>query len=98
MGAAPTKILLDEDELPRRWYNLVADLPAPPPAVLHSATHEPIGPDDLAPLFPMALIGQEVTTDRFVDIPEAVRDAYRLWRPSPLPAVATPTTSVTPPA
>ncbi|MEX0659027.1 MAG: TrpB-like pyridoxal phosphate-dependent enzyme [Egibacteraceae bacterium] len=84
MGAAPTKILLDEDELPRRWYNLVADLPAPPPPVLHPATHEPIGPDDLAPLFPMALIGQEVTTDRYVDIPDAVRDAYRLWRPSPL--------------
>ncbi|HVM12888.1 MAG TPA: TrpB-like pyridoxal phosphate-dependent enzyme [Egibacteraceae bacterium] len=82
--ADQTKILLDEDELPRRWYNLVADLPEPPPPVLHPATHAPIGPDDLAPLFPMALIAQEVTTDRYVEIPDDVREAYRLWRPSPL--------------
>ena len=79
-----TKFLLDEDALPRQWYNLVADLPQPVPPVLHPATHEPVGPDDLAPLFPMGLIAQEVTTERFVDIPDEVRDAYRLWRPSPL--------------
>jgi tryptophan synthase beta chain len=81
---APTKILLDEGEMPRRWYNLIPDLPAPPPPVLHPGTLEPVGPDDLAPLFPMALIAQEVTPDRFVDIPEEVLDVYRLWRPSPL--------------
>jgi tryptophan synthase beta chain len=79
-----TKILLDEDQLPTRWYNLVPDLPSPPPAPLHPATQRPIGPDDLAPLFPMALIGQEVSGDRFIDIPKPVRDVYRLWRPTPL--------------
>ncbi len=79
-----TKILLDEGEMPTRWYNVVADLPEPPPPVLHPATHEPVGPDDLAPLFPMALIAQEVSQERFVDIPEEVADVYRLWRPSPL--------------
>ena len=79
-----TKILLSESEMPRRWYNLIADLPAPPPPVLHPGTLQPVGPDDLAPLFPMALIEQEVTTDRYVDIPEEVLDVYRLWRPSPL--------------
>ncbi|MEV6494806.1 TrpB-like pyridoxal-phosphate dependent enzyme, partial [Actinoplanes sp. NPDC051633] len=60
-----TKILLDESEMPRRWYNLVADLPSPPPPVLHPGTLQPVGPDDLAPLFPMTLIEQEVTTDRY---------------------------------
>ncbi|HEY2794123.1 MAG TPA: TrpB-like pyridoxal phosphate-dependent enzyme [Micromonosporaceae bacterium] len=80
----PTKITLSESEIPRQWYNLVADLPSPPPPVLHPGTMQPVGPDDLAPLFPMALILQEVTTDRFVDIPEDVLDVYRLWRPSPL--------------
>jgi tryptophan synthase beta chain len=79
-----TKVLLDESELPRRWYNVTADLPAPPPPVLHPGTGQPVGPDDLAPLFPMALIAQEVTADRYVDIPEEVLDVYRLWRPSPL--------------
>ena len=80
----PTKILLDEDEMPTTWYNIVPDLPAPPPPPLHPGTHEPIGPDDLAPLFPMALIGQEVTQETRVDIPGEVLDVYRLWRPSPL--------------
>jgi tryptophan synthase beta chain len=80
----PTKILLAESEMPRRWYNLIPDLPAPPPPVLHPGTLAPVGPDDLAPLFPMDLILQEVTTDRYVDIPEEVLDVYRLWRPSPL--------------
>jgi tryptophan synthase beta chain len=80
----PTKILLDESEMPTTWYNIIPDLPAPPPPPLHPGTHEPIGPDDLAPLFPMALIGQEVTQDSYVDIPGEVLDVYRLWRPSPL--------------
>jgi tryptophan synthase beta chain len=80
----PTKITLDESELPRQWYNILADLPAPPPPVLHPGTLQPVGPDDLAPLFPMALILQEVSTDRYVDIPAEVLDVYRLWRPSPL--------------
>ncbi|MFI0407792.1 TrpB-like pyridoxal phosphate-dependent enzyme [Actinomadura sp. 3N508] len=79
-----TKILLDESRLPRRWYNVVPDLPAPPPPPLHPATREPLGPADLAPLFPMDLIEQEVTTERYVDIPEDVREVYRLWRPTPL--------------
>jgi tryptophan synthase beta chain len=82
--AQPTKILLDESEMPTAWYNLVPDLPSPPPPPLHPGTHQPIGPDDLAPLFPMALILQEVTGERYVDIPGEVLDVYRLWRPSPL--------------
>ncbi len=80
----PTKILLTESEMPRQWYNLIPDLPAPPPPVLHPGTLAPVGPDDLAPLFPLALILQEVATDRYIDIPEEVLDVYRLWRPSPL--------------
>jgi tryptophan synthase beta chain len=79
-----TKFVLDEERIPRAWYNIVADLPVAPPAVLHPGTGKPIGPADLAPLFPMALIGQEVSTDREIEIPEPVRDAYRLYRPSPL--------------
>ena len=79
-----TKIVLDESELPTHWYNLVPDLPEPPPPPLHPGTLEPIGPDDLAPLFPMDLILQEVSAERFVEIPEEVRDVYRLWRPTPL--------------
>lgn len=82
--AKQTKILLDESEMPTRWYNIIPDLPAPPPPPLHPGTREPVGPDDLAPLFPMALIAQEVTTDSYVDIPEEVLDVYKLWRPSPL--------------
>ena len=83
-GDPRTKILLDESELPTRWYNVIPDLPAPPPPPLHPGTHEPVGPDDLAPLFPIALIEQEVTGERYVDIPGGVLDVYRLWRPSPL--------------
>ncbi len=79
-----TKILLSESEMPRRWYNIVPDLPSPPPPVLHPGTLQPVGPDDLAPLFPMALIEQEVTAERYVPIPDEVLDVYRLWRPSPL--------------
>ena len=80
----PAKILLNESELPTHWYNIVPDLPAPPPPVLHPGTLQPVGPDDLAPLFPMDLILQEVSGDSYVEIPEPVRDAYRKWRPTPL--------------
>ena len=80
----PTKYLLDENAIPSAWYNLQADLPSPPPPVLHPGTLQPVGPDDLAPLFPMALIGQEVSTEREIAIPAPVRDAYRAWRPTPL--------------
>ncbi len=79
-----TKFVLDEEQIPRTWYNIVADLPVAPAPVLHPGTGQPIGPADLAPLFPMALIGQEVSTEREIEIPEPVRDAYRLYRPSPL--------------
>ncbi len=78
MTETPTKILLDESEQPTRWYNVVADLPQPMAPPLHPGTREPVGPDDLAPLFPMALIEQEVSTDRYVDIPGEVLDVYRL--------------------
>ena len=78
------KYLLDEGDLPKFWYNIAADLPSAPPAVLHPGTLQPIGPDDLAPLFPMALIMQEVSTEREIEIPRPVRDIYRQWRPSPL--------------
>jgi tryptophan synthase beta chain len=78
------KYLLDESRIPKAWYNLMADLPTPPPAVLHPGTLKPIGPDDLAPLFPMSLIGQEVSTEREIEIPDPVREVYRQWRPSPL--------------
>jgi tryptophan synthase beta chain len=78
------KYVLDEAQMPTRWYNLVADLPSPPPPPLHPGTLQPLGPDDLAPLFPMALIQQEVATDREIDIPGPVRDVYRQWRPTPL--------------
>jgi tryptophan synthase beta chain len=79
-----TKYLLDEDDLPTQWYNVIPDLPAPPPPPLHPGTGQPVGPEDLAPLFPQALIMQEVTGDRYVDIPGEVLDVYKLWRPSPL--------------
>ena len=78
------KYVLDETRLPEAWYNLAADLPEPPPPVLHPGTGQPVGPDDLAPLFPMQIILQEVSTDRFVTIPEEVRSVYRQWRPTPL--------------
>jgi len=79
-----TKFVLDESRIPRSWYNIAADLPVPLSPPLHPATRQPIGPADLAPLFPMALIAQEVSAEREIEIPEPVRDAYRLYRPSPL--------------
>ena len=78
------KFLLDENDIPKSWYNIAADLPDPPAPVLHPGTGQPIGPDDLAPLFTMAAIMQEVSTERTIDIPEPVRNIYRQWRPSPL--------------
>jgi tryptophan synthase beta chain len=82
--AEPRKVLLSEDELPTAWYNIVPDLPTKPDPYLHPGTREPVTPDLLTPLFPMALIGQEVSTDRWIDIPGPVLDTYRLWRPTPL--------------
>jgi tryptophan synthase beta chain len=78
------KYVLDERDIPRHWYNIVADLPVPPPPVLHPGTHQPVTPDDLAPIFPMAVIEQEVSREREIEIPDPVRDIYRQWRPSPL--------------
>jgi tryptophan synthase beta chain len=78
------KFSLSETDIPKSWYNIMADLPSPPPPVLHPGTKQPIGPGDLAPLFPMAVIQQEVSVEREVEIPEPVRDVYRQWRPSPL--------------
>ena len=78
------KYLLPEDRIPRAWYNIVADLPKPPAAVLHPGTGQPIGPADLAAIFPMSLILQEVATEREIEIPQPVRDVYKLWRPAPL--------------
>src|SRR6266700_377667 len=79
-----TKITLDESEIPRQWYNMIPDLPAPPPPPLHPGTGQPVGPEDLAPLFPMELIRQEVATDSYIAVPDEVLDVYRLWRPTPL--------------
>ncbi len=78
------KIFLNESEMPRQWYNIVADMPNKPLPPLHPGTKQPVGPEDLAPLFPMELIKQEVSAERYVDIPDQVRDIYRIWRPSPL--------------
>lgn len=78
------KFTLDEKQMPTAWYNIQADLPEPLPPALHPGTKEPLGPQDLAPLFPMELIKQEVSTERYIEIPEEVRDIYRLWRPTTL--------------
>jgi tryptophan synthase beta chain len=79
-----TKIVLKDSDLPKVWYNIIADMPNPPAPVLHPGTGKPISPDDLSPLFPMALIEQEVAGQRFIPIPEEVRKIYALWRPSPM--------------
>ena len=78
------KYTLTEDQMPTTWYNIMPDLPVPPPPPLHPGRMDPVGPDDLAPLFPMDLIMQEVSMDRFIEIPGGVLDVYRQWRPSPL--------------
>src|SRR3712207_3344982 len=80
----PTKFVLTEDRMPTHWVNLLPDLPGEPLPPLHPGTMQPAGPPDLTPIFPMALIEQEVSTEAEVEIPDAVRDAYRLWRPTPL--------------
>src|SRR3990172_5651179 len=79
-----TKIILKDSGIPKTWYNIMADMPNPPAAVLHPGTGKPISPDDLAPLFPMALIEQEVAPQRFIPIPDEVRKIYALWRPTPM--------------
>lgn len=84
MSDKATRFDIPQSEIPTQWYNIQADLPRPLPPVLHPGTKEPVGPDDLAPLFPMALIGQEVSQEKYIDIPEEVREIYKLWRPTPL--------------
>ena len=79
-----TRYLLSEDRIPTAWYNLASDLPEPPPPPLHPGTLQPAGPDDLAPLFPMGLIMQEMSPERYIDIPDEIREIYKLWRPTPL--------------
>jgi tryptophan synthase beta chain len=79
-----TRFLLGEQDIPKSWYNIAAELPSSPPPVLHPGTRQPVGPDDLAPLFPISLILQEVAIEREIEIPRPVRDVYRMWRPSPL--------------
>jgi len=79
-----TKILLEEHEMPTQWYNIIPDLPEPPPPPLHPGTREVATAEDLAPLFPKALMEQEMSAERYIDIPDPVLDVYRLWRPSPL--------------
>ncbi len=79
-----TKILLADKDIPKKWYNIMADMPNQPKPPLHPATKQPVGPDDLKPIFPMDLILQEVSQERWIDIPEEVLDIYTLWRPSPL--------------
>ena len=78
------KILLNENEMPKQWYNIVADMPNKPLPPLHPGTRQPVGPDDLAPLFPMGLIQQEVSSERYIDIPEEVQRVYRIYRPTPM--------------
>jgi len=78
------KYTLSEKEIPKQWYNILADMPNLPKPPLHPGTKQPVGPDDLSPIFPMALIGQEVSQERWIDIPEEVLEKYALWRPSTL--------------
>ncbi len=78
------RYVLDEADMPTRWYNVIADLPSPPSPPLDPVTWQPVGPEDLASLLPRALVDQEMATQRYVDIPEDVQQVYRLWRPSPL--------------
>jgi tryptophan synthase beta chain len=78
------KVFLKEDEIPKQWYNIQADLPTPLQPFLHPGTGQPIGPQDLAPVFPMNLIEQEVSTQRWIDIPQEVMEKLLIWRPTPL--------------
>src|SRR5258708_38966099 len=78
------KFVLSESEIPERWYNILPDLPEPPAPYLHPATLHPMAPADRAPIFPQAIIAQEVSAEPWIDIPEQVRDIYKIWRPSPV--------------
>lgn len=82
--AEPTKVFLDEDDIPTHWYNIAADFPTAAPPHLHPGTQEPLTAADMGALFPDGLIEQELSTERWIEIPEAVQEIYRLWRPSPL--------------
>ena len=84
MSEYKKKFVLDEERIPKAWYNIVPDLPAPPAPPLNPATLQPVGPDDLAPIFPLSIIAQEVSAERYIEIPEEVHQIYRIWRPSPL--------------
>ena len=84
MTTEQTRYILNEADLPKFWYNINADSPVPPAPVLHPGTMEPVTPDFLSVLFPMELIMQEVSTERFIEIPEEVREIYKLYRPTPL--------------
>lgn len=81
---AQHRYMLPEDRIPDHWYNIAADLPSMPPPPLNPGTGEPIGPEALAAIFPMALIEQEVSAERYIPIPDAVREVYAMWRPTPL--------------
>lgn len=78
------KIFLNESDMPTHWYNIMADMPNKPLPPLNPKTKEPVGPEDLAPLFPMELIKQEVSAEQYIEIPDEVRDIYRIWRPTPM--------------
>ena len=91
------KILLSENDMPKAWYNVQADLPKPLAPVLHPGTKKPVGPQDLAPIFPMALIAQEVSTERWIEIPQPVQEVLSLWRPTPRPTRISGTSSATAP-
>ena len=80
----PTRFTLSESDLPKRWYNIAADSPVPATPVLHPGTLEPVTPDFLSVIFPMPLIEQEISQERYMDIPDEVREIYKLWRPTPL--------------
>ena len=79
-----TRFDLSQSDLPKAWYNITADSPVPPAPVLNPQTRQPVTADDLAVLFPKALIQQEVTSERYIDIPKPIREIYQLWRPTPL--------------
>src|SRR3954467_4747852 len=98
MSQETTKYVLGEDAIPTHWVNLLGDLPGDPLPPLHPGTGQPAGPDDLTPLFPMALIEQEMSPEPMIAIPDAVRDAYRLWRPTPLYRARRPQQGPRPPA
>src|SRR5207302_10621148 len=84
LGAVTKKILLDESDIPDRWYNILPDMPGPPAPYLNPQTLLPMGPADLAPIFPQAIIAQEVSAEPWIEIPDQVREIYKIWRPSPL--------------